>query len=52
MTTERLEHSRVKAVFEVTAEEFDKALDKAFEKCNAKVHMKSIMVLNHYMMKH
>jgi len=40
MTTERLEHSRVKAVFEVTAEEFDKALDKAFEKCNAKVTIK------------
>lgn len=40
MTTEKLEHSRVKAVFDVTAEEFEKALDKAFEKCNAKVTIK------------
>ena len=40
MVTEKLEHSRIKATFEVTAEEFDKALDKAFEKCNAKVTIK------------
>lgn len=40
MTTEKLEHSRIKAVFDVTAEEFDTALDKAFEKCNAKVTIK------------
>lgn len=40
MTTEKLEHSRVKAIFDVTADEFEKALDKAFEKCNAKVSIK------------
>ena len=40
MVTEKLEHSRVKAVFDVTAEEFEKALDKAFEKKNAKVTIK------------
>lgn len=40
MTTERLEHSRVKAVFDVTAAEFEKALDKAFEKVNATVTIK------------
>lgn len=40
MITEKLEHSRIKAVFDVTADEFEKALDKAFEKCNAKVTIK------------
>lgn len=40
MTTEKLEKSRVKAIFDVTAEEFEKALDKAFEVCNAKVTIK------------
>ncbi len=40
MTTEKLEHSRVKVVFDVTADEFEKALDKAFDKCNAKVTIK------------
>ena len=40
MTTEKLAHSQVKATFEVTAEEFDKALDKAFEVCNKKVTIK------------
>ena len=40
MKIERLEHSRVKASFEVTAEEFKVALDKAFEVCNAKVTIK------------
>ncbi len=37
MTIEKLEHSRQKAIFDVTAEEFEKALDEAFVKCNAKV---------------
>lgn len=40
MITEKLEHSRVKAIFDVTADEFEKALDKAFVKCNAKVTIK------------
>ena len=40
MKIERLEHSRVKASFEVTVEEFKVALDKAFEVCNAKVTIK------------
>ncbi|MDE6241960.1 MAG: trigger factor [Anaeroplasmataceae bacterium] len=40
MKVEKLEHSRNKVVFEVTPEEFEKALDKAFEKCNAKVTIK------------
>ncbi|MBE6137766.1 MAG: trigger factor [Erysipelotrichaceae bacterium] len=40
MTTEKLEQSRVKAVFDVTADEFEKALDKAFEKLNANVTIK------------
>lgn len=40
MITEKLEHSRIKAVFDVAADEFEKALDKAFEKCNAKVTIK------------
>ncbi len=37
MVTEKLEHSRVKAIFDVTADEFEKALDKSFESNNAKV---------------
>lgn len=37
MVTEKLEHSRVKAIFDVTADEFEKALDKSFEINNAKV---------------
>ncbi len=37
MVVEKLEHSRVKVVFDVTANEFEKALDKAFEVNNAKV---------------
>lgn len=40
MNVEKLEHSRNKIVFEVSAEEFEKALDKAFEVCNAKVTIK------------
>ena len=40
MNIEKLEHSRNKVVFNVTAEEFEAALDKAFEKCNAKVTIK------------
>lgn len=40
MNVEKLEHSRSKIVFEVSAEEFEKALDKAFEVCNAKVTIK------------
>ncbi|MDE7106504.1 MAG: trigger factor [Anaeroplasmataceae bacterium] len=40
MKVEKLEHSRNKVVFDVTAEEFEAALDKAFEKCNAKVTIK------------
>ena len=40
MIIEKLEHSRVKAIFDVTAEEFKVALDKAFEVCNAKVTIK------------
>ena len=40
MKVEKLEHSRNKVVFEVTPEEFEAALDKAFEKCNAKVTIK------------
>ena len=40
MKIEKLEHSRNKVVFDVTAEEFETALDKAFEKCNAKVTIK------------
>lgn len=35
MKVEKLEHSRNKVIFDVTPEEFEKALDKAFEKCNA-----------------
>ncbi len=37
MVTEKLEHSRIKAIFDVTALEFEKALDKSFEINNAKV---------------
>lgn len=40
MKIEKLEHSRNKVVFDVTPEEFEAALDKAFEKCNAKVTIK------------
>lgn len=40
MKIEKLEHSRNKVVFDVTPEEFEIALDKAFEKCNAKVTIK------------
>lgn len=40
MTIENLEHSRKKAIFDVTAEEFSAALDKAFEICNQKVTIK------------
>lgn len=40
MTVEKLEHSRKKVVFDVLPEEFESALDKAFEKCNAKVTIK------------
>lgn len=40
MKVEKLEHSRNKVVFEVTPEEFEAALDKAFEKCNDKVTIK------------
>lgn len=40
MTVEKLEHSRNKVVFDVLPEEFEAALDKAFEKCNAKVTIK------------
>ena len=40
MKVEKLEHSRNKVVFEVSPEEFEAALDKAFEKCNAKVTIK------------
>ncbi len=40
MTIENLEHSRKKATFDVTAEEFSAALDKAFEICNQKVTIK------------
>lgn len=40
MNIEKLEHSRVKATFDVTATEFEAALDKAFEKENAKVTIK------------
>ena len=40
MTFERLEHSQIKASFEVTAEEFAVALDEAFVICNEKVTIK------------
>jgi len=37
MVVEKLEHSRTKLTFDITPEEFEKALDKAFEEENAKV---------------
>lgn len=40
MTVEKLDKSRVKLVFDVTADEFEKALDKAFATENAKVTIK------------
>lgn len=40
MTFEKLEHSQIKAHFEVSAEEFSAALDEAFTICNAKVTIK------------
>ena len=40
MTVEKLDKSRVKLVFDVTADEFEKALDKAFVTENAKVTIK------------
>ena len=40
MVVEKLEHSRVKLTFEVTADEFEKALDKAFEVKNKEVTIK------------
>lgn len=40
MNIEKLEHSRRKVTFDVTVEEFNKALDESFEKNNAKVTIK------------
>ena len=40
MTFEKLEHSQIKASFEVSAEEFALALDEAFKICNEKVTIK------------
>ena len=40
MTYEKLEHSQIKATFEVTAEEFNQALEEAFVICNEKVTIK------------
>lgn len=40
MITEKLDKSRVKATFDVTVEEFAKAVDQAFEKVNATVTIK------------
>jgi trigger factor len=40
MIVEKLDKNRVKLVFDVTADEFEKALDKAFERENAKVTIK------------
>ena len=40
MVVDKLEHSRVKFTFDVTPEEFEKALDKAFLVKNAKVTVK------------
>ena len=40
MIKENIENSRVKLTFDVTPEEFEKAIDKAFEKENAKVTIK------------
>ena len=35
MITEKLDHSRIKATFDVTKEEFETALDYSFKKNNA-----------------
>ena len=40
MKYERLEHSQIKASFEVSAIEFSQALDEAFKICNEKVTIK------------
>lgn len=40
MVVEKLEHSRLKLTFDVTKDEFEKALDKAFEVKNAEVTIK------------
>ena len=40
MTFEKLEHSQIKASFEVSAQEFAEALDEAFKICNEKVTIK------------
>ena len=40
MVVEKLEHSQIKVTFDVTSEEFEKALDAAFETENAKVTIK------------
>ena len=40
MVVDKLEQSRVKFTFDVTPEEFEKALDKAFLVKNAKVSIK------------
>ena len=40
MITEKLDHSRVKATFDVTKDEFEKALDYSFNKNNEKVTIK------------
>lgn len=56
MTFEKLEHSQIKATFEVSAEEFAVALDEAFKICNEKVTIKGFrkgkatkeMYLKHY----
>ncbi len=40
MITEKLAKSRMKVVFDVTKDEFETALDKAFIKCNEKVTLK------------
>ncbi len=40
MTFEKLEHSQIKAHFEVSAEEFSAALEEAFVICNEKVTIK------------
>ncbi len=40
MITEKLDHSRIKATFDVTKEEFETALDYSFKKNNEKVTIK------------
>ncbi len=40
MTTEKLEHSRIKATFDITAEDFEVALDKSFAENVKKVTIK------------